>query len=79
MGVNISGSAFWTTSNKTTCSRSFGAKPPCQDFYKGDYDNQPEEADDSKCVERVPERKRPDDSPGHLVEANINKILDVWS
>ena len=75
MGVNISGSAFWTTSNKT----SFGAKPPCQDFYKGDYDNQPEEADDSKCVERVPERKRPNDSPGHLVEVNINKILDVWS
>ena len=44
-----------------------------------DYDKQPEEANDGKCVERVPERKRPDHSPGHLVEAHMNKILDVWS
>ena len=30
-------------------------------------DNKPEEADDSKGVERVPERKRPDDSTRHLL------------
>ena len=30
----ISGSAIWTTWNKAQVSRSFGAKPPCQDLMK---------------------------------------------
>ena len=32
--VFISGSAIWTTWNKAQVSRSFGAKPPCQDLMK---------------------------------------------